>query len=333
MTRHYLICFTILFITVETAYTFEENCKEAANLAVIVLAFREGVYLRHCIARTVSLRFTVRNGSEIEQSIPIIVVETESNQPASFRRYALAALESNYHGVKIVYNSESSRLNVSAAMKRGISVVSQQCRPQFFLFLDDSTEPMDAAFPVMVNEMSDPTVAIVGAESRYAVLCNTCMFISFLGRVDPYYGAPTQAVVLSDIWTVRCITRAWASRTATAPAAHTPPPPTTATLVGTTQIGTFGTTFRAEAAAATGGDTGTSTRGSGTSTARGGVCGRTTCGRATRRSRARRSTAGRGAGGARGGTGTCGRCQGRRCWCGPLRWRRSAGRTRCVRLE
>jgi hypothetical protein len=216
----------------------------APTFAVIILAHREGIHLRHCIGHAVSVsRFAFENGNAGPQRASIIVIETAANQPASFRRQALVALQNRYYGdgVRIIYNSAADPLSASSAWMRGISEISTfklVHRPQYFLFLDDSTELVDSALPAMISAMKDPMVAIVGAKSRY---CTSHSIALILSRVDSSLfrrlplqlmlrSPPTtltrrQSSTLPDIRTARCTTPAWALPTATAPAARTQPPP------------------------------------------------------------------------------------------------------------
>ncbi len=180
----------ILLLCAESVTLEEIRRRTVPPVTIVVIAFREGVYLRHCLSRVVSAaqRFSIHYGlnNDGDDLFPqIIVVETAAKEPASFRRQALAAAaaaHSNY-AVRVIYNTATTRRNISEVFRLVESIgrpiddptlgaetsspeYSEERRPQFYLFVDDSTELLDGAVEKMIAAAADPSVAIVGAESR-----------------------------------------------------------------------------------------------------------------------------------------------------------------------
>ncbi len=180
----------VLLIFAQSTSPEENGRSSVPPVTIVVIAFREGVYLRHCLSRVVSAAqsFAIHHGLRVDGDdlFPqIIVVETAANEPASFRRHALAATAAAHsnHAVRVIYNTAPTRLNISQAFRRvetigrsaydstfGAGSASpgyvEEHRPQFYIFVDDSTELLDGAVERMVAAAADPSVAIVGAESR-----------------------------------------------------------------------------------------------------------------------------------------------------------------------
>ncbi len=181
----------LILLLCADSVSLEENRRRAVPpVTIVVIAFREGVYLRHCLSRVVSAAqsFAIHHGlnQDGDELFPqIMVVETAANEPASFRRHALAAAAASHsnYAVRVIYNTATTRLSISQVFRRIESIgrpihnstvdadtsspgYSEEHRPQFYLFVDDSTELLDGAVEKMVAAAVDPSVAIVGAESR-----------------------------------------------------------------------------------------------------------------------------------------------------------------------
>ena len=173
------IHFIIFAISPLSSSPYHTQTPETHSIAVIVVANLEGVHLRNCLSRAVAeaRRFTLSHSVDGvgAMKMPVSVIETAPNEPASFRRQALSAAIAAFPlgAVNMVYNDSPRRLNVSQIFRRGIAAVAAVAaaagarEPELLLFLDDAMELADGAvMELAVAAEKNPAAAIVGAESR-----------------------------------------------------------------------------------------------------------------------------------------------------------------------
>ena len=157
----------LLVLGVGCSYQSEDENTHINSVALVVIGFREGIHLRHCIDHAVKsvAEFQSRHR---KTNAPIVMVEAAANQPASFRRQAFTAIANTHFrkNITFLYNPDEHQLKFHEIVARALSAFPSEKRPQFFLFLDDSTELSSDALSIMTAAARDPAVAIVGAESR-----------------------------------------------------------------------------------------------------------------------------------------------------------------------